>query len=283
GANDPIVFSSNRRRRRHCAILSPVDMKAHDLMRYLTDLPVRGGAQGGDSPLARVGRYAAAVGLTLIAWVATLVLGGDLRAPGLLPFAAAVALATWYGGSGPGLLTGALSIIAIDFSFLPPVGAIELTHSEELVDSLVFLVVALTIGGTTAALRRARELAERRALDVEEMNAELEQQVDQIQTLSRESERLAAQAQQLLDVTTALAEAGSVDEVAGVILTKGMEAVEAKRSFLMLVDGDRIERLGATGYGEDMRHRARLTNLADDGPVSEAIRTRSPIWLSTVE
>ena len=258
-------------------------MKAHELMRRLSDLPVRGGARGDDSPLAKAGRYGVAVGLTLLAWAATVVLEGDLRAPSLLPFAAAVALATWYGGSGPGLLTGALSIIAIDFSFLPPIGAIELTHSEELVDSVVFLVVALSIGGTTAALRRARELAERRALDVEEMNAELEQQVDQIQALSREQERLAAQAQQLLDVTTALAEAGSVDEVANVILTKGTLAVEAKRAFLILVDGDRAERLGATGYGDEMRRRTRLTTLDEDGPVADAIRTRSPIWLSTVD
>ena len=258
-------------------------MKAHELMRRLSDLPVRGGARGDDSPLAKAGRYGVAVGLTLLAWAATVVLEGGLRAPSLLPFAAAVALATWYGGSGPGLLTGALSIIAIDFSFLPPIGAIELTHSEELVDSVVFLVVALSIGGTTAALRRARELAERRALDVEEMNAELEQQVDQIQALSREQERLAAQAQQLLDVTTALSEAGSVDEVANVILTKGTLAVEAKRAFLILVDGDRAERLGATGYGDEMRRRTRLTTLDEDGPVADAIRTRSPIWLSTVD
>jgi len=258
-------------------------MKAHELMRRLSDLPVRGGARGDDSPLAKAGRYGVAVVLTLLAWAATVVLEGDLHAPSLLPFAAAVALATWYGGSGPGLLTGALSIIAIDFSFLPPIGAIELTHSEELVDSVVFLVVALSIGGTTAALRRARELAERRALDVEEMNAELEQQVDQIQALSREQERLAAQAQQLLDVATALAEAGSVDEVANVILTKGALAVEAKRAFLILVDGDRAERLGATGYGDEMRRRTRLTTLDEDGPVADAIRTRSPIWLSTVD
>jgi K+-sensing histidine kinase KdpD len=254
-------------------------MKAHELKRHLTELPFR----GGNSAKAQIGRYALAVAITLLAWLTTLALGAEFDASSRLPFAAAVALATWYGGSRPGLLASVLSIFAIDFSFLPPIGSIELTHSEELVDSVVFLLVALTIGATTAAMRRARELAERRALDVGEMNAELEQQVDQIQALSRESERLAAQAQQLLDVTTALAEAGSVDEVAQVMLTKGTAAVEATRSFLMLVDGDHVERLGATGYGEDMRRRVRLTTLAEDGPVSEAIRTRQAIWLSTVE
>lgn len=42
-------------------------------------------------------------------------------------------------------------------------------------------------------------------------------------------------------------------------------------------------RLGATGYGEDMRRRARLTTISEDGPVSEAIRTRLPVWISTVD
>lgn len=230
-------------------------MKAHELIRQLAELPARGGVQAGDTALARLGRYAVAVALALLAWLATLGLSSELRATTLLPFAAAVALATWYGGSGPGVLTGALSVLAIDFSFLPPLGSIELTHSDELVDSVVFLVVALTIGATTAGLRRAREL----------------------------SERVAVQAQHLLDVTTALSEASSVDEVANVILTIGAKAVEATRAFLMLVDGDRVERLGATGYGEDMRRRTRLTNLSEDGPVADAIRTLSPVWLSTVK
>src|ERR1051326_261860 len=68
-------------------------------------------------------RYGVAVGLTLFAWVVALLLERELGLPSHLPFAAAVALSTWFGGSGPGLLTGVLSIIAIDVSFLPPIGA----------------------------------------------------------------------------------------------------------------------------------------------------------------
>ena len=220
-----------------------------------------------DRPL--VARYGAAIALTLLAWGAAIVLGDGLSVRTHLPFAAAVAVATWYGGAGAGLLSATLSVLAIDFSFLPPLGSIELTHFEELVDSLVFLVVASTIGATTAALRRARQLAERRAADISVAHAA--------------AERLAMQAQRLLEVTTALAEASSVDEVANVILTKGVKAMEATRAFVMLVDGEHVERLGATGYGDDMRERTRLTNFTDDGPVGEAIRTRSPIWLTTVD
>ena len=129
--------------------------KAHELLRYIAYLSAREGARDRESLRWRLVRYGVAVTLTLLAWGVSLMLGSELGAPSL-PFAAAVALATWFGGSGPGLLTSVLSIIAIDFSFLPPVGAIELTHSEDLLDIVVFLVVALTIGATTAALRRAR-------------------------------------------------------------------------------------------------------------------------------
>ena len=179
-------------------------------------------------------RYGAAVALTLLAWGIAVVLGNGLSVRTHLPFAAAVAVATWYGGAGAGLLSATLSVLAIDFSFLPPIGSIELTHFEELVDSLVFLVVASTIGATTGALRHARALAERRAADIGVAHAA--------------AERLAMQAQRLLEVTTALAEASSVDEVANVILTKGVQALEATRAFVMLFDVEHVERLCAIGY-----------------------------------
>jgi signal transduction histidine kinase len=270
--------------------------KARDLLRHLSDLPTRG-ARGGESPRRRLIQYAVAIGLTLLAWGTAVALGSEFGVATHLPFAAAVAVATWYGGIGPGLTTAALSIVAIEVSFLPPLGAIELTHPEDLIDSLVFLVVASTIGATTAALRRARLIAEQRATDLEKANVELEQQMDHVQSLSRElqasndylaaanaeSERLGARAAKLLEVTSFLAEARTVDDVTAVILDKGTAALEAGRAFVMLVDGEHVERLGAVGYPDEMRNRARLTSVADDGLVAAAIRTRSPIWLSTVD
>ena len=226
--------------------------RQRDLLRQLADLPSRGGVRSIDSPRTRVIRYSVAVALALVAWAVSAWLGAVMGMPTHLPFAAAVAIATWYGGSGAGLAAAALSIVAIDLSFLPPVGRLEFTHFEELVDSLVFLVVALTIGGTTTALRRARQLAEWRAA-------------------------------KLLEVTSALGGARSVDEVTAVVLDKGAAALEAKRAFLMLIGGDRVERLGAVGYPEDMRERMRLASPSEGGPVSHAIETRAPVWTDSVE
>lgn len=133
--------------------------------------------------------YAAATAITGGALAIAKLLAHDLPEPNYLPFVAAVALSTWFGGIGAGLVTSVLSVLVIDFSFLPPIGALELTHSEELVDTIVFVAVAAVISATTTALRRARSLAEERARDLVAANTLLEQQMQEVRTLSENLQR----------------------------------------------------------------------------------------------
>src|SRR5262249_30054496 len=104
-------------------------LKAGDLLTRIADIPARISCRKPESAFGRVSRYAVAVALAVGAWGATLALTSVVPTPNYLLFAAAVALSTWYGGGGPGIITSVISIIAIDFSYLPPIGAIELTHS----------------------------------------------------------------------------------------------------------------------------------------------------------
>ena len=276
---------------------------ARDVVARIVELPERSGRSptGAEPTLARVTRYGVAVVLTAGAWAATLGLTPTLPAANFLPFAAAVALATWYGGIGPGLLTSALSIAAIDFSFLPPIGSVELTHSEEWLDSGVFLVVALTISATTVALRHARRLADRRAHDLETANTDLADHTRRVEALSEElrasneylaeahavSERVALRATKLLEVTSALAEARSVDDVTRVILDRGLSVVEALRGYLAVVDHTDIRVLATRGYTTDGSPPARpgpiTMTKAGEAPLVDAIRLRAPIWLTSAE
>src|SRR2546423_3184600 len=148
--------------------------------------------RGGSGPQKRSGlkRYGAALGLALVAWALAVVLGSELSVRTHLPFAAAVVIATWYGGGGAGILSAVVAVLAIDFSFLPPFHSIELTHAEELVDTVLFLLVATIIGATTAALRRARELAEQRADDLSKANTELAAQMRHVQSLSQDMQAM---------------------------------------------------------------------------------------------
>jgi len=102
--------------------------KSHELLTRIARIATPDMGRAVQTPRSRVTRYSVAVALSLISWLISVELGGMLPGPSHLPFAAAVALATWYGGSGPGIVTAALSIMAIDFSFLPPIGRIEFTH-----------------------------------------------------------------------------------------------------------------------------------------------------------
>ena len=133
--------------------------------------------------------YAVSAILTLAAVALSKLLAPDLPEPNYLPFVAAVALSTWYGGIGAGLVSSALSVLAIDFAFLPPVGSLELTHSEEVVDTVVFVAVAAVISATTTALRRARALAEERARALVAANTALEQQMEEVKQLSEDLQR----------------------------------------------------------------------------------------------
>ena len=209
-------------------------------------------------------RYAAAIAIAVAAWLVTLAMAPALAAPNYLPFAAAVALSAWYGGRGAGLLTSALCVAAIDFSFLPPLGSLEFTHTEELLDTAVFVAVALLISGITASVRRAQMVAEE---------------------AREQSERAATRATRLLDVTSALSEARSVEEVTDVVLGMGLALVEASRGFVARVDESCIEMLGARGYADDRAPRSRMLATAGtgEGPLSDVIHTREPVWLTSAD
>jgi K+-sensing histidine kinase KdpD len=143
---------------------------------------------------SHVERYGAAAGLTL-AGVAIALLFQRVRGiPDAMIFAATVALTARFFGVGPSLFASALSIVAIDFTMLPPLGRLEFTHPEEIAYLAVFVVLSLVISGTTHSLRVAQSTAE----------------------------RIASRATRLLDVTTALAEAELPADVARVMIGQGL-------------------------------------------------------------
>jgi K+-sensing histidine kinase KdpD len=105
----------------------------------------------------RLTKYVVAVGLVGIA----LALKYPFESLGadhpflLLP--AAVIVATWYGGRGPGVTATILAAVAADVLFLPPFGLG--TDAGEIIALAVLLAEGFLIVSITVALRRARERA----------------------------------------------------------------------------------------------------------------------------
>jgi signal transduction histidine kinase len=89
----------------------------------------------------------------------------------------------------------------------------------------------------------------------------------------------------VLELTQALSETRTVTEVADVILRHGVGAFGASAALVAVPssDGDAVEIIRSLGYAEELIDRFRRLPLDADLPLSEAIRTRQPILLGSLE
>src|SRR5690242_5464696 len=74
----------------------------------------------------------------------------------------------------------------------------------------------------------------------------------ELERLRDELDRVRDRAGKLLEVTTALSEANSVEDVTRVFMTKGLAVVEASRGVLVSVEGARLRILGARGIAPEL-------------------------------
>ena len=120
------------------------------------------------------------------------------------------------------------------------------------------VVIAATITLSMRALVRARVVAESRAIQLERLNEEVQ--------------RVATRATRLLEVTTALSEARTVEDVTAVLLGMGIAVVEAARAVLLSVEGDEIRLLGTYGMSAALEEQLNALTRESDVPIVEAIR-----------
>ncbi|HET7094343.1 MAG TPA: PAS domain S-box protein, partial [Thermomicrobiales bacterium] len=104
----------------------------------------------GRTPLQR---YVAAVIVVVIGAVVAALLRPQFDFGLLPPFLAAVAVSAWFGGFGPGLLTGVLSVVAIDLILAGSIGQFALAGNE-LSRFAAFLLTAALIAALSASQQR---------------------------------------------------------------------------------------------------------------------------------
>ena len=125
-----------------------------------------------------------------IAAVITLELGSVIKHTSTL-FFCSVMLSSWYGGLWPGVFAALLSVVALDYYFIPPLYALGISL-EEAPDMIVFLATALFIGWLSGDQKRAQESL-RQARDkldarVQERTAELKRANEQLRSEIAERE-----------------------------------------------------------------------------------------------
>lgn len=129
------------------------------------------------------------------------------------------------------------------------------------------------ITGLPADVRPSRPSQEHRA-EVKRLTAE-------ILRLSEELRRATSRANKLLNVSTALSEARSVEEVTQAVLTKGVAVVEAARAVLVSCDGDRLRLLGTFGIGPELEATLSNLTLASEVPIAQALRSGEVTWIES--
>jgi signal transduction histidine kinase len=142
-------------------------------------------------------------GAAVLAFIASLLITKalwPLLDPASTPlFFAAVMVAAFYGGLGPGLLTTILSTWAIDFFFTPPLNTLDFTVGN-LARAGMFMLVAIIISSLNATrMKLMDDLSERDQeregllAQISRINDELRRQMDDLNERNRERERLLAQ------------------------------------------------------------------------------------------
>src|SRR5580700_3952637 len=125
-----------------------------------------------------------------LAMMVGLILGSAIKQTAA-PFFCAVMLSSWYGGLWPGVFAGVLSVVALDYFFIPPLYALGI-GPEDAVDMIVFVATALFISWLNSEQNRAKESI-RRARDeldarVRERTADLKMANQQLQAEVAERE-----------------------------------------------------------------------------------------------
>jgi len=127
--------------------------------------------------------YVVAVVSVGITAVITIELGSIVKHTATL-FFCSVMLSSWYGGLWPGVFAALLSVVALDYYFIPPLYALGISL-EEAPDVIVFVATALFIGWLSGNQKRTQELLSqaRDQLDakVQERTAELKRANEQLQ------------------------------------------------------------------------------------------------------
>lgn len=138
-----------------------------------------------------------------------------------------------------------------------------------------------------AELALAEELARRAALALD--NARLfqaEQAARQrLEQTARQLERTVQRLEQLQKVTAALSEALTREEVSGVVVTQGVEALEAGAGMVALLDeaSGEMEVIAATGYPAEVVEQWKRFSLAAPTPLTAAVRERRPVYVESLE
>jgi PAS domain S-box-containing protein len=164
-------------------------------------------------------RTLVAIGVGALAVASTVALAGVLPRSIFLPSYVAVIVSAWYGGSWPGLVTGIVCVLGIDYFLIPPVSGLAPDDPNDYVPMGVFVAVSWLVGTMTGSLQQARDAAHGAARELEAANAQLQDQAAEMelanQQLQEQATEMEVAHEELQATTEELEERSRAAEAAG--------------------------------------------------------------------
>ncbi|MBD2463462.1 PAS domain S-box protein [Oscillatoria sp. FACHB-1407] len=111
-------------------------------------------------------RYGVAIASTAMALLLSLWLEDIITRTIGAFFYIAIAVSTWYGGRKPGMVTIALSTLALKYYFIPPIHQLQFSHLDDVVRVGLFVSVSLIINLLSANLQESKR-------NIEQLNCQL--------------------------------------------------------------------------------------------------------------
>jgi len=178
--------------------------------------------------------YAVAALSVAVATVITLKLGAVIKHTSTV-FFCSVMLSSWYGGIWPGAVAALMSVVALDYYFIPPLYALGISL-EEAPDIIVFVATAMFIGWLSGDQKRAQELltqardelegnVQERTAELKKANKQLQSEIEEREAAEEGLIRAQAEIARIARITTmgelAASIAHELNQPLGSIVTSG--------------------------------------------------------------
>jgi C4-dicarboxylate-specific signal transduction histidine kinase len=127
-------------------------------------------------------------------------------------FLCAVMFSSWYGGLWPGVFAALLSVVALDYYFIPPIYALGLPV-EEVPDMIIFVATTLFISWLSGEQKRSKESlrqardeldakVQERTVELKKANQQLQSEIAERESAEEDLIRVQAEIARIARITT---------------------------------------------------------------------------------
>src|SRR5882757_6142528 len=234
------------------------------------------------TPMPTILRYGIAVLSVAIAVVLDFFVLRQFEAV-LTPFLFAVAATVWYAGTGPGVLAIVLSVLSLNYFFLPPVFSFSPISYADFVYLAFCTFCALAVGWVSTMRRRTEQ-------ELRLAHEELEATVAERTASLRRSEAYLAEAQRLSHCGVTAYKGSTVfygsEEIYRIWGFDPAQGVPSRKAVLQRIHPDDRDRLNAVverALGEKKRYSAAYRIVLPDGTVKHLESIGQPVFSTNGE